>query len=169
MASNAAVRFLRRSVLPAAVFGIVLALHYLYLGLFPEGGSASTHWALPEDMPTPSWWRSYVETQSYFLGFSYALSLAFATWALRRYREERLCGARNLAIGGITLSGFFAVAGCYLLGCCGSPMLVVYLNLFGASFLPLARPLVALITLLSVAAAAWWLLRRSRPKCAAIR
>ena len=38
-------------------------------------------------------------------------------------------------MGGITLSGFLAVAGCYLLGCCGSPMLAVYMSLFGVSFL----------------------------------
>ncbi|OGH61644.1 MAG: hypothetical protein A3G34_15890 [Candidatus Lindowbacteria bacterium RIFCSPLOWO2_12_FULL_62_27] len=136
--------FVLRSVLPIAVFWAVWGVHYLWLGLFPEGG------------------RSYAATQSYFLGFSYALSLAFAVWALRRYREDKLCGSRSLAIGGITFSGVLAVAGCYLLGCCGSPILVVYLNLFGAALLPLARPLVAVITLLSVAAAAWWLSRRSR-------
>jgi hypothetical protein len=165
MVGSTAIRFLRRSALPIAVFGAVLGIHVLYLGLFPEGGDARAQWALPDEMPLPSWWRRYVETQSYFLGFSYALSLAFAAWALRRYREENSCDARKLAIGGITLSGLFAVAGCYLLGCCGSPMLVVYLNLFGASFLPLAKPLVACLTLLSVGTAAWWLTRRSRREC----
>lgn len=162
MAGNKMKWFLKRSVLPLTVFGAVLVVDYLWLGLFPEGGNARARWVLPADMPVSSWWQIYVETQSYFLGFSYALSLAFAGWALRRYREERLCGSRSLAIGGITFSGFLAVAGCYLLGCCGSPMLVVYLNLFGAAFLPFARPLVALITLLSVAAATWWLIHRSR-------
>lgn len=162
MTGEKMIRFFRRAVLPVTVFVAVVCVHYLWLGLFPEGGNARAQWALPEDMPASSWWQSYVETQSYFLGFSYAVSLAFAAWALRRYREEKLCGSRSLAIGGISFSGFLAVTGCYLLGCCGSPMLVVYLNLFGASFLPLARPLVASLTLLSVAAAAWWLIHRSR-------
>ena len=90
------------------------------------------------------------------------MSPSFAACALRRYRERRLCAARNLAIGGVTFSGFLAVAGCFMLGCCGSPMLVVYLNLFGAAFLPLAKPLMAGVTAVSLAVAWWWLTRRER-------
>lgn len=155
-------RFLQRSVLPMAVFCAVLGVHYLWLGVFADGGDARVQWALSKDLPNQTRWMRYVAMQSYYLGFSYALSIAFAAWALRRYREERLCSSRTLAIGGVTFSGFLAVAGCYLLGCCGSPMLAVYLNVFGASFLPLAKPLVALIALLTVTVAAWWSSRRSR-------
>jgi hypothetical protein len=63
-------------------------------------------------------------------------------------------------LGGLTLTGFLAVAGCFLVGCCGSPMLVVYLNLFGAGFLPLAKPLVAVVTTLAIIGAWWWMKRR---------
>ena len=156
------IHFLKRSILPAVVFVVVFGVHFIWLGLFPEGREIAAQWALPTDMPSPSWWQRYVETESYYLGFSYAVSLAFAMWALRRYREERLCGARTLAIGGITFSGVLAVAGCYLLGCCGSPMLIVYANLFGATFLPWAKPLLALATLVSVGLAYGWVMRRSR-------
>jgi hypothetical protein len=38
-------------------------------------------------------------------------------------------------------------------------MLVVYLNLFGAGFLPLAKPLVAVVTTLSIIGAWWWMKR----------
>jgi hypothetical protein len=55
---------------------------------------------------------------------------------------------------------FLALAGCFLVGCCGSPMLVVYLSLFGAWFLPLAKPLVAVVTTISIAAAWWWMRRK---------
>lgn len=111
-------------------------------------------------LAAPSWIQIYLETQSYWLGFSYALSLTFAVYAFRRYREQRYCAAKNLAIGGVTFSGFLAVAGCYLIGCCGSPMLVVYLSFFGAAFLPFAKPLVALVTSISILAAWWWMNRR---------
>lgn len=73
-----------------------------------------------------------------------------------------MCAARNLAIGGVTLSGVLAVAGCFLLGCCGSPMLAVYLSLFGAAFLPFAKPLVAGLTAASLVAGWWWMKRRER-------
>ena len=163
---NRWVLLVRRSLLPIGVFlGVALA-HYLYLGIFPDQDPAQARW-VAVDTPRASWWAQYVETQSYWLGLSYAMSLTFAAVALRRYRERRLGQARNLAVGGLTLSGFLAVAGCYLVGCCGSPMLVVYLNFFGASFLPLAKPLMAGVTALSLALGWWWMLRSERRASAA--
>ncbi len=151
---------LRRFLLPLGVFLGVAATHYLWSGLFPEVDPAQTRWASLPGAGT-SWLQRYIETKSYWLGYSYALSLAFAAVALRRYREARYCSKSSLAIGGVTLSGFLALAGCFLVGCCGSPMLVIYLSLFGAWFLPLAKPLVAVVTTLSIIGAWWWV---TRPK-----
>lgn len=117
-----------------------------------------------DDVIGVSWWQRYVETQSYYLGFSYACALGFASVALRRYRETRMGSARTMAVGGVSLSGALAVAGCYLLGCCGSPMIGVYLSLFGAAFLPWARPLVAAFTVLCIGAA-WWRMNRAAAAC----
>ena len=118
------IKFLQRSLLPIAVFAAVMGLHYVWTGRSLEGA------CIDETLPNGqtvchelSGWSAYVESKSYWLGYSYGLSLAFAGVALRRYREQRLCADRNLAIGGVTLSGFLAVAGCFLVGCCGSPML----------------------------------------------
>jgi hypothetical protein len=76
----------------------------------------------------------------------------------------------------VTFSGFLAVAGCFLLGCCGSPMLAVYLSLFGAGFLPFAKPLVAALTTLSILGAWCWVSRRgtggtapAEPACTSTR
>jgi hypothetical protein len=152
---------LRRTLLPVLVFGVVWTAHFVWLGLFPERDPTQDRWAaVPHTERT--WFQNYVETQSYWMGFSYTLALAFAATALRRYREDRFCGARNIAIGGITLTGFLGVAGCFLLGCCGSPMLIVYLNLFGAWFLPLAKPIVAALTTLSVIGGWIWTKRRAK-------
>lgn len=154
----------RRFLLPLAVFLWVAAAHFVWSGLFPEVDPAQARWA---SLPGAgiSWLQRYIETKNYWLGYSYALSLAFAAVALRRYREQRYCSKTSLAIGGVTLSGFLALAGCFLVGCCGSPMLVVYLSLFGAWFLPLAKPLVAVVTTISIAGAWWWMTRHkpSRP------
>ncbi len=164
---------LRRFLLPLGVFLGVAATHYLWSGLFPEVDPAQARWASLPGAGT-SWLQRYIETKSYWLGYSYALSLAFAAVALRRYRKARYCSKSSLAIVGVTLSGFLALAGCFLAGCCGSPMLVIYLSLFGAWFLPLAKPLVAVITTLSIIGAWWWVTRHKpsssappsgRPSC----
>jgi hypothetical protein len=152
---------LPRFLLPLGVFTGVAVAHYVWSGLFPEVDPAQARWACLTASDA-SWLKRYLEIQGYWLGYSYALSLAFVIAALRRYRGERFCSAKPLAFGGVTLSGFLALAGCFLVGCCGSPMLVVYLSLFGAKFLPLAKPLVAMVTTISIIGAWWWMKRRHR-------
>jgi len=132
--------------------------------MFPEQDPAQSRWATVA-IPTSAL-AHYVESQDYWLGYSYALALSFSVLALRRYREGRFCAARNMAIGGATFTGFLAVAGCFLAGCCGSPMLVVYLNLFGAAFLPLAKPLMAGVTTISIGTSWWWMNRVGRTRSA---
>jgi len=151
---------LQRGFIPLLVFLGVAIVHFLWTGLFPDVDPAQSRWLTVASAPDISLLQRYLDTQSYWLGYSYGLSLAFASFAFLRWRERRQCAARNVAVGGITLSGFLAVAGCFLLGCCGSPMLVVYLNLFGASFLPLAKPIVAGITTLTIFWFVWWMNRR---------
>lgn len=149
---------LRRSFLPLVVFIVTVTAHFIWQGLF----SPESKWMDLDGGDVSTWFRRYIERQSYWMGYSYALSLAFAAAALRRYREQRFCGARNLTIAGVTFSGFLAVAGCYVLGCCGSPMLIVYLNLLGASFLPLAKPILAGITTLTLLGSWIWMNWRRR-------
>lgn len=155
-------RVLRRAALPITAFIGVFFIHFIWLGMFPEQDPAQSRWATVA-VPTSALAR-YVESQDYWLGYSYALALSFAVLALRRYREGRSCAARNMAIGGVTFTGFLAAAGCFLVGCCGSPMLVVYLNLFGAAFLPLAKPLMAGVTTISIGTSWWWMNRAGRTR-----
>lgn len=153
---------LRDAVLPLAVFAAAVAAHFVWLGLFPERSAVQSAWAaLPPEGPT-SWLPRYIEAQHYWLGYSYGLSLAFAAIAFRRFVRHRSSGAGKFALGGVTFSGLLAVGGCYLIGCCGSPMLVVWLNLFGAAFLPFAKPLVAGLSTVSIVAAWWWMIRKTR-------
>lgn len=153
---------LQQALLPAATFVLVMAVHFLWLGLFPERDPAQVRWLAVGPAANPSWWAQYVENGNYWLGYSYALSAAFAAAAFRRYRAEPFCIARNFAIGGITFTGILAAAGCFLIGCCGSPMLAVYLNLFGAGFMPLAKPMVAALTTVSLLGARQWMIRRTQ-------
>lgn len=152
----------RRALLPLSVFAATVVVHFLWVSVFPETDPVQSQWLDVRPTTEQSWLRTYIQTQDYWMGYSYAISLAFAAIAFRQWREQRRCTTRNLAIGGLTLSGFLAVAGCFLIGCCGSPMLVVYLNLFGAAFLPFAKPMVAGITTLMIAGMVFWMSRRGR-------
>lgn len=156
-------KFFKRALLPISAFCAVVVIHYLWLALFPATDPAQNEWVTVESVENISWFGNYIKAQDYFLTFAYAYSIAFAVWSIRRYKESR--GARTLgaAIGGITFSGLLAFFGCYLVGCCGSPMLVVWLNLLGAKFLPFAKPLMAAITFISVTIA--WALISRRKQC----
>jgi hypothetical protein len=125
----------------AVFFGHVLYLRYLT-------GAAQKDWADNFD-PSVSFWQSYIVSQDYFVSFSYALSASFAVWATARFVYSRRRVAAIGAVGGVSLLTFMAAAGCFLIGCCGSPMLAVYLSLFGAKALGLGKPLMALVTLYS--------------------
>ncbi len=144
------------------VFGLVFTGHAAWR--ITQGGTDCAPACATEvgDDACATGFDQYVATGGYWLGYSYALPLAFASVALRRYREQRMCRARTLAIGGVAFSGFLAVAACFLLGCCGSPMLAVYLSLFGAAFLPLAKLLIAAITTVLILGGSWWLRKHWR-------
>ena len=75
------------------------------------------------------------------------------------FAKQRVA-AGGAAVGGITLVGVLMAGGCFLIGCCGSPMLAVYVSLFGSRALGVGKPLTALVTLISVSCGYWCLSRR---------
>ncbi len=157
---------LRRVVLPGVTFTVVVALHVLWARRFPEQDPAQSRWAtLPESMD--SWFSRYVDAGEFWLAYAYGLSAALAAVALRNLRETRRASRVGLAEGGLaagslTFAGTMTLGGCFLVGCCGSPMLAVWLSVFGAKFLPFAKPFVAAITTVTVVAAWVWMERRRR-------
>lgn len=154
----------RAAIVPGLAFLAVVAAHFTWLGLYPEADPIQSQWAL---LPASvSWWQGYLESGSHWLGYSYGLAAAFAAAALRNFWRERSRASRNLALGGVGLTGSLAAAGCFLIGCCGSPLLAVWLGLFGAGFLPFAKPAAAAVTTLTVAAG-WWWMGRGRHRAAA--
>jgi hypothetical protein len=151
-----------RRLLPALVFVTVFIAHALYLGSCAASASGWDDLGMSAKAAGPLGLGAYLHGQDYFLGFSYASGAAFATWALGRlifFRQKRAAAA-GAAIGGITFVGILMAGGCFLIGCCGSPMLGVYLSLFGAKALGLGKALTALITLASVSCGYWCLSRR---------
>ena len=158
-----------RKSLPGLGFLAVFVAHALYSGM--PAASAPSGWADTDISATavgPLGLWAYWRGQDYFVGLSYALGVAFATWALSRCFSlgQGKAVAAGVAAGSITLVGVLMAAGCFLIGCCGSPMLAIYLGLFGAKVLGLGKPLTALITLISVSCGYWCLSRRfARGEC----
>ena len=104
---------------------------------------------------------AYINAQDYYLGFSYGLAAAFEAWAVNQFIRTRQAAMATGAVGSVTFVGVLMAAGCFLIGCCGSPMLGVYLGLFGTKALGVGKPLMALVTLLSVGWGYWYLSRRA--------
>ncbi len=148
-----------------AAFAAVLAFHVFWVTQFPEIDPAQRKWMADPSATHVDWASAYITGGSYWLGYSYALSSGFAAFAVIRYLQNRQRSAGKLALGGVGFSGFLSVAGCFLIGCCGSPMLGVYLSLFGASFLPFAKPLVAAVTTVFIVLSWFWLRRKSKCSC----
>jgi hypothetical protein len=158
-----------RRLLPALAFLAVFVAHALYSGFWAASapaGWADFHISASAVGPLGLW--AYWRGQDYFIGFSYALGAVFATWALSRcisFNQGRAVAA-GAAVGSVTLVGVLMAAGCFLIGCCGSPMLAIYLGLFGAKALGLGKPLTALITLVSASCGYWCLSSRfARGEC----
>jgi len=137
---------------------VVHALYLRHVSATPAEG-----WADP-GVGSGAWWglAPYFSEQDYLVGISYALGAAFSVWALAQYLRTRQSAMAAGAAGGITLVGVLMAAGCFLIGCCGSPMLGVYLGLLGSKALSVGKPLMASVTFLSVGFGYWYLTRRSK-------
>jgi hypothetical protein len=144
------------------VFASSFGLHFGWKAR--QDRRVAAQWVAVPSVARASAWDRYVERQDYWLGYSYALAAAFTVFALARTLEQRRREARGV-LGGVTLMGALYGAGCYLIGCCGSPMLAVYLSLFGTSILGILKPIVAGVTTLSVIVSSAYLVRRSRRAC----
>lgn len=138
------------------VFAAILLGHFGYT----TRGSAATaggQWAAYEfDEPEGSRIDHYLGHGNYWLGLSYGLSGAFAVWCFGRVLSMRRPAVAASA-GGLTLSGVLVAGVCFLTGCCGSPMLPIYVGLLGPNFLSVTKPLTFGVTLLSIAVGYYWM------------
>ncbi len=157
-----------RECLPFMVFALILVGHAAYSTLQNDEcapGSVEMH---PMDGGVAAHLRPYISHQDYMMGLSYALAGGFTVYALLTFIRSRRKGATGI-VGGSVLTAVIYGAGCFLTGCCGSPMLTVYLGVWGASVLGFAKPLILLVTVVSVAVGFFWMRRRAaccaKPEC----
>ncbi|MBI5706424.1 MAG: hypothetical protein HZC36_05485 [Armatimonadetes bacterium] len=155
-------RLLRSSVSYAfQAFVIVLAGHALYV----RQVSAAPTSGWDDAGLTDNGWLglgAYLGGKEYLMGLSYALGAAYGVWSIGVMIRARQAAATAGAAGSITLVGVVMALGCFLSGCCGSPMLGVYASMFGAKALGVGKPIMLGVTVLSVLGG-WLYMRRKCP------
>lgn len=142
---------MKRLLYPALAFVSVFLLHGAYF-LWSAARWVSIDNASPL--------ASYIDQQDYFMGLSYGLAAAFTVYSFVQFSGGQRGGLRG-AIGGITMTGVLYFGGCFLLGCCGSPMLAVYLSLFGSSYAGFTKPIVLVVTVVSIGLSWLWMQRKT--------
>ena len=147
---------MKKTFYPALAFTVVFLLHAAY-SLW-DAARISAQWVSIDKAPL---FVSYFEQRDYFMGLSYGLAAAFTAYSFMRF-SARQRGGLTGAIGGVTLTGILYFGGCFLLGCCGSPMLAVYLGLFGSSYAGFTKPIVLIVTATSIGISWFWMQRKSR-------
>ncbi len=145
---------MKRTLYPALAFFVVVMLHGAY-SLWD-----AARWISIDKTPLFS---RYLEQQDYFMGLSYGLAAAFTVYSFMRFSTGQRGGLTG-ALGGITMTGILYFGGCFLLGCCGSPMLPVYLGLFGSSYAGFTKPIVLVVTVASIGLSWLWMQRKTGPK-----
>ncbi len=142
---------MKRTLYPALAFLGVFILHGVYL-LW-----SASRWVSLDASPL----SRYIVQQDYFMGLSYGLAAAFTVYSFMRFSAGQRSGLTG-AISGLTMTGILYFGGCFLLGCCGSPMLAVYLSLFGSSYAGFTKPIVLVVTIVSIGLSWLWLERKTR-------
>ena len=98
--------------------------------------------------------------RNYLLSASYAIAASFTVYAVFRFKENAAYSASGI-VGGVTLTGALYVSACFLLGCCGSPLLAVYMGAFGSHFPGFSKEIVLAVTVISTVFGYVWMQRKT--------
>lgn len=141
----------KKIIIPLATFVIVFILHLLYFKLTESACAGS------------EWFQKYIKEQGYFLGISYALSFAFLSFSFLKFKENRKAALKAAFSSGLLVVLLWFL--CFLFGCCGSPMLVVYLNLIGLSKLKVPKLILLIMTIVFIGIGYLWLIKKTPKGC----
>ena len=132
------------------VFFAIITAHFFYVTREISTKEKNGKWAAYAfEKSEESRLNRYVAPGEYWLGLSYALAGSFAVFCLLSFIRKQKLAAIEGAAGGIALGGLLWASGCFLIGCCGSPMLPVYIGLLGPKFLGVTKPLTFFVTIAS--------------------
>lgn len=146
--------------IPLTIFFSIFLFHITYLSHNSKYGCLQN-----QSADLISGFKTYISRSDFYLGYSYSLAGALTAYAIIIMLENRRCGGLGIA-GSISLLTIVYGVGCFFTGCCGSPLLPVYLSFFGAKVLEIAKPFVAIITTISVVVGYIWISKKlSKNKC----
>ena len=148
-----------RFIILSGIFFLIFSLHAAYSIL--SSIQISKQWAGVEGV---NYFLLYFQQQDFMLGISYALAGAFTIYAFFKFQSNRKKTGIAGIIGGLTLMGILYGGACFLIGCCGSPMLAVYLGLIGPSYLGFTKPFILTSTILSLFIGFRWIEKKTK-KC----
>lgn len=154
-------------VLSVTAFLITLGIHFFWVSSELEPNTVWTDVEELSEQPNLSGYELYFQDEEYFLGLSYALAIAFTIFALSRLKINKSQGVFGV-FSGVSLSAALYTFGCFLIGCCGSPMVVVYAGLFGSSFLGFTKPFIFLVTSISIALGYWMMTKKPKGECCSV-
>ncbi len=149
------------------VFLLTLGIHFFWVSSELEPNALWIDSGELSNQPRISGYELYFQDEEYFLGLSYALAIAFTIFAISRLKINKSQGVLGV-FSGVSFSAALYTFGCFLIGCCGSPMAIVYAGLFGSSFLGFTKPFIFLITSLSIALGYWIMTRKPKGECCSI-
>lgn len=152
-------KIIMKAFYPSATFILIFLVHAVYSIWKPLGNPEE---CVQSENISPL--VLYFNRQDFFLGFSYALAGSFTVYAFLRFLQNRRCGVVGI-LGGFTLTGGLYIVGCFLLGCCGSPMPFIYMSILGTSFLKFTKPIIAVITTISVIIGYFWIEKKNKSCC----
>lgn len=150
-----------RKAIPLIAGLVAFGAHISWHVLFPVSNASGWGNVAPSVFDSV---HAYTASGAPWLGASYALSTVFTAYALLIFGENRRRAAAG-AVGGLAAMGALYAVGCFALGCCGSPMLPLYLGLLGGRIAGLGGPLMFGLTLLSVGIGFLILRRKARCVC----
>lgn len=138
--------------IPAFFFSITL-FGYFYLTDF------SVYWVQRQWVETSlvAHIKNHISNQNIYLGYSYAIAGAFASICILNLITAS--GGIKQSIQGVTVSVALWAGICFISGCCGSPMLAIYISLFGSKIAGFTKPITAGITTVSILLSFYYVLR----------
>lgn len=145
---------LYRISIPLLFFLFVLVVHFFLTDYAVY--KVAAQW---EEVSLKTYVINHFTNKNIYLGYSYAVAGAFASICLINLITAT--GGLKKSIQGITISAILWGVICFMSGCCGSPMLAVYLSLFGSAVVGATKPITAAVTTISIILSYYYVMRFS--------
>jgi hypothetical protein len=145
---------MKKILFQIAIFVLTLAVHLFYFNWHTLQDTQ-----LMFDMSPREFWRLYLNTMGQVSGMTYALTAAFVTYVILKYREMK---NGKYALKGAAAALLLFLILYFALGLNGRWLFALYVNKFSWIYSAVVAPLTFLITIISVSTGYIYIFRKSR-------